>query len=99
MRQKISICLTNITYGKFVRRMTRTKFKGIKTATEYRRGELAKDILRLVAAGVVVGTAMVAAPNTLQLLDYFDPKGRRERNRIWNAIHYSERHGDVSVTK
>ena len=49
-----------------------------------------KNILRLVAAGVVIGGAAVAAPNTLQLIDYFDPKGKYERNRIWKAIKYLE---------
>ncbi len=66
-----------------------TKFKGIKTAAEYRRGELCKDILRLVGAGVVVGAAVVA-PNAAQLIDYLNPTGRAERNRIWKAIKYLE---------
>lgn len=66
-----------------------TKFKGIKTAAEYRRGEICKDILRLVGAGVVVGTAVVA-PNAVQLIDYLNPAGRAERNRIWKAIKYLE---------
>lgn len=66
------------------------RFKGIKTAAEYKRGELAKDILRLVAAGLVVGTMAVAAPNTVQLIEYFAPKSPRERNKIWRAIKYLE---------
>ena len=73
-----------------------TTFKGIKTAAEYRRGELVRDVLRLVGAGVVLG-ATVVAPNTAQLIDYFSPKGRRERNRLWNAIAHMERSGLVSV--
>jgi len=73
-----------------------TKFKGIKTAAEYRRGELAKDILRLVGAGVVIGGAMVAAPNTLQLIDYFNPKGAHARNRIWKAIKYLEKRNRIA---
>ena len=67
-----------------------TKFRGIKTAAEYRRGELAADILKLVAAGIAMGGASVAAPNTLQLIDYLHPKGNYERNRIWKAIKYLE---------
>lgn len=67
-----------------------TRFKGIKKLSEYQRGELTKDILRLVAAGVLIGTAAVAAPNTLQLVEYFDPKNRNERKRIWDAIKYLE---------
>jgi DNA-binding transcriptional regulator PaaX len=74
----------------------KTKFKGIKTAAQYERGELAKDLLRLVGAGIVAGVG-VAAPNTLQLLDYLDPKGRTQRNKIWNSIRYLERHGDVEI--
>ena len=71
-----------------------TKFKGIKTAAEYRRGELTKDVLRLIGAGVVLG-AVVVAPNLAQIVDYFNPRGRAERKRIWNAIHYLERRGHV----
>lgn len=67
-----------------------TKFKGIKTAREYRQGELARDILRLVGAGIVVAGAAFAAPNTVQLIKYFDPKSPRERNRIWKTIKYLE---------
>ena len=66
------------------------KFKGIKTAVEYRRGELTKDILRMVAAGVIVGGMAVVAPNTLQLIEYFNPRSQRERNKIWKAIKYLE---------
>lgn len=66
-----------------------TKFKGIKTAAEYRRGELAKDMLRLVGAGVVAAGA-VMAPNTVQLLGHFLPKSPQERNRIWKALKYLE---------
>jgi len=77
--------------------MVTTKFKGIKTAAEYRRGELAKDILRLVAAGVVVGGMAVVAPKTLQLIDYLNPKGRFERNRIWKTIKYLEEKNRIRI--
>ncbi len=70
--------------------MGATKFKGIKTAAEYRRGELAKDILRLIGTGVVVGGAALMAPNTIQLIEFFDPKSPQERNRIWKTIKYLE---------
>lgn len=76
--------------------MMATKFKGIKTAKEYRRGELTRDILRLIGAGVVIAGATIAAPNTLQLIDYFNPKGRAERNRIWKVIKYLESKNRVS---
>lgn len=73
-----------------------TKFKGIKTAAEYRRGEITKDILRLVGAGVIMAGA-IAAPNAVQLIDMFDPKSPRERNRIWKALKYleSKRHVEL----
>src|SRR3989344_1753693 len=76
--------------------MTTTKFKGIKKAAEYRRGELTKDILRLVGAGVVTSVGLMA-PNTLQLIDYFNPKGKAERQRIWRAIKYLESRNRVSI--
>jgi DNA-binding transcriptional regulator PaaX len=66
-----------------------TRFRGIKTAAEYRRGELVRDILRLVGAGLA-GTAVLVAPNTAQLIEYFVPNSPRERNRIWKAIKYLE---------
>lgn len=74
-----------------------TKFKGIKTAAEYRRGELARDILRLVGAGVIGGVGAVAAAttNTVQIIDYLNPKGVHERNRIWKAIKYLEKKNRV----
>lgn len=71
-----------------------TKFKGIKTAADHQRGELSKNILRLVGAGVVIGSAVVA-PNALQLVDYFNPKGRAEKNRVWKALKYLEERGRV----
>jgi len=74
-----------------------TKFKGIKTASEYRRGELTKDILRLVGAGIVVSGMAIAAPNTLQLIDYLNPKGRTERNRIWKTIKYLEQKNRIRI--
>ncbi len=75
-----------------------TKFKGIKTAAEYRRGEITRDILRLIGAGVVMGTA-VAAPNVVQLLDMFDPKGRAQRNKIWKAIKYLESQERIRISE
>lgn len=74
----------------------KTKFKGIKTAAEYKRGELAKNVLRLIGAGVAIGTVVVA-PNMAQVIDYFHPRGRAEKKRIWNAIHHLERRGHLRV--
>lgn len=73
----------------------KTTFQGIKTAAEYKRGELAKDVLRLVGAGVLLGTVVVA-PNMAQVIDYFNPKGRAERRRIWNVIKYLEGRDDIA---
>ncbi|HET8580966.1 MAG TPA: CRISPR-associated endonuclease Cas2 [Candidatus Paceibacterota bacterium] len=78
--------------------MAKTQFKGIKTLAEYRRGELTKDILRLVGAGVKLG-AIVTAPNLAQVIDYLDPKGRNERNRIWKAIKYLESKERVRIVE
>src|SRR4051812_12430590 len=75
----------------------KTRFKGIKSASEHKRGELVKDLLKLIAAGVLVSAASVAAPNTLQLLEYLDPKSREERQKVWSAIRYLEKHGDIEV--
>jgi DNA-binding transcriptional regulator PaaX len=75
-----------------------SKFKGIKTAAEYRRGEIARDILRLVGTGVVLGTAVVA-PNVVQVLDMFDPKGREQRNKIWKAIKYLEQQERIRIAE
>lgn len=74
-----------------------TRFKGIKTVSEYRRGELTKDILRLVGAGLLVGGMAIAAPNTVQLIDYLNPKGRAERNRIWKTIKYLEEKNRIRI--
>jgi DNA-binding transcriptional regulator PaaX len=76
-----------------------TKFKGIKTAAEYRRGELSRDILRLVGAGIALSGIAFAAPNTLQLIDYFDPRGRDERNRIWKTIKYLEQKNRIVIER
>lgn len=75
-----------------------TKFKGIRTAAEYRRGEITRDILRLIGTGVVLGTAVVA-PNVVQVLDVFDPKGRAQRNKIWKAIKYLESQERIRITE
>lgn len=82
-------------HGCYTARMG-TKFRGIKTAAEYERGEFAKDVLRLIGAGVVAG-ASVVAPNTIQLVEYFQPRSRAERNKIWNTITYLERKGYVTL--
>lgn len=60
-------------------------FRGVRTAADYRRGELAKGILnalRVQRDDVVM--------DALELIDCFKPSGRRERDRIWSAIKYLE---------
>jgi DNA-binding transcriptional regulator PaaX len=74
------------------------KFQGIKKASEYRRGELARDVLRVAAAGLVVGSAIVA-PNMPQIIDYFDPRGVAERRRIWRAIKYLEERNSIEIRR
>lgn len=74
-----------------------TKFRGIKTAAEYRRGELTKDILRLVAAGLAVGGVAIVAPNMLQIIDYFRPKGQQEKRRVRQAIKYLEERDRIRI--
>jgi DNA-binding transcriptional regulator PaaX len=71
-------------------------FRGIRKASEYRRGEIAKDILRLVHAGVLIGT-YVTAPNVVQVIDMFNPEGVTERNRIWKAIKYLEEKNRIRI--
>ncbi len=74
-----------------------SRFKGIKKLSEYRRGELTKDILRLVGAGILISSAAIAAPNVLQLVEYFDPKGRKEKKRLWDSITYLESKNRIEI--
>src|SRR5262245_48896421 len=74
----------------------RAKFRGIKTAAEYRRGELTKDILKVIGAGVVLG-GVIVSPGLAQVIDYFNPKGVEERKRLWRAIKYLERKNSITI--
>lgn len=78
--------------------MAKARFNGIKTLAAYKRGELGVDILRLVGAGVKLG-AIIVAPNVAQVIDYLDPEGRAERNRIWKAIKYLESKERIRITE
>src|SRR5438105_1952116 len=64
-----------------------------------RRGNTSKDILRLLASGIIMGTAADAMPDTRRLFEYLDPKDTARRKTIWNAIHYLERHGDLELER
>ena len=57
----------------------------VRTAAEYRREELTKAVLRTFTDG-----ADFFAMSSLELIDCFQPSGRKERDRIWNAIKYLE---------
>lgn len=72
------------------------KFKGIKKAAEYERGELVRDVLKVIGAGVVLGSVIVA-PGLAQVIDYFDPRGPSERRRIWRAIKYLEEKNSLRI--
>ena len=69
----------------------------IRKASDYRRGELARDVLKVIGAGVVIAGA-VAAPNLVQLIDFFDPKGPKERRRIWRAVKYLEEKNALEIS-
>lgn len=73
------------------------RFRAVRKLEDQGRGELVSTILLLVGAGVAVGAVAALAPNTLQLIEYLDPKGRPQRRKIWNAIQYLEKKGDISV--
>lgn len=70
--------------------MKEEKLQRIKSAAEYKRGELAKDILRIIGSGASAPGFGSVALNTLQLVDCFNPKGRDERNKVWKSIKYLE---------
>ena len=57
----------------------------VRTAADYRRGALAKEVLRVLTDGTDYFTV-----NSLELIDCFQPSGRKDRDRIWNAIKYLE---------
>lgn len=74
----------------------KVKFHGIRKAAEYERGELARDVLRVAAAGVIIGSVIVA-PGLAQVIQYFDPKGPNERRRIWRAVKYLEEKNTLEI--
>ncbi len=74
----------------------KAKLHGIKTAAEHQRGELVKDVLRLVGLGVI-GVPTYSAPNTAQILQFLDPKNDRQKKKIWNIVRYLEKRGDVYI--
>ena len=59
------------------------------------RGELARSILRLVEGGFDEGAKTEAS--AFEVINYFKPQDRFERNRIWKAIKYLEEQNRVSI--
>lgn len=58
----------------------------IKRPGEYRRGELAKELLKGFALGGIVVT-MFALPNSAQILTLFETSEPRERRRVRRALN------------
>ena len=74
--------------------MTAQMLPKIRTAADYRRGELAREVLR----ALLDGTDAVVM-NSLELIDCFQPSGRKERDRVWNAIKYLESKHRLQIYK
>jgi DNA-binding transcriptional regulator PaaX len=70
----------------------------IKQLHEYQRGELAKDLLRLIASAekALEHSELLDA---LTVIDKFNPETPYERNRIWKAIKYLEEQQRISLSK
>lgn len=70
----------------------------IKRLREYQRGELAKDLLRLIHAAeqALDRSEMLDA---LSVIERFHPETRDERNRVWKAIKYLEEQNRIQLTK
>jgi len=68
-----------------------------KTQAENKKGELSRDILKLVGDSAFVADIEQMAAPMLQLLDYFNPENRIERQRIWKAIRYLEAKNRIHV--
>lgn len=58
------------------------------------RGSLAQSILQLIEAEF---EAEHAEANALQVINYFRPQDRFERNRIWKAIKYLEEQNRIAI--
>lgn len=58
------------------------------------RGSLAQSILRLVESEF---DSAHAEANALQVISYFKPQDRFERNRIWKAIKYLEEQNRIAI--
>ncbi len=58
------------------------------------RGSLAQSILQLVESEF---DSSHAETNALQVISYFKPQDRFERNRIWKAIKYLEEQNRIAI--
>ncbi len=76
---------------------SKVQFRNVRKLEDQERGELVRNVLMLVGSGVALGAWAAAAPNTLQLIDYLDPHGRAQRRKIWSAINYLQKRGDITI--
>lgn len=60
------------------------------------RGELARSILRLVESGFDDSATEASA---FEVINYFKPQDRFERNRIWKAIKYLEEQKRIAINE
>lgn len=73
------------------------KIKPIKPLSEYKRGEIAKIILKsLVVGGLLV--AVVAMPGLAQILKMFQPQNARGRYKIERTLRTLQKNRLVSIT-
>jgi DNA-binding transcriptional regulator PaaX len=70
----------------------------VKQLREYQRGELARDLLRLIKhAGEELEKSELL--DALTVIEKFRPETRDERNRVWKAIKYLEEQNRIQLHK
>lgn len=62
------------------------------------RGELTKDLLRLIQK-VLDESEDAKEVNAHELINYYQPQDRLERNRVWKAIKYLEEQERIQLTR
>ncbi|PIR86478.1 hypothetical protein COU13_00645 [Candidatus Kaiserbacteria bacterium CG10_big_fil_rev_8_21_14_0_10_43_70] len=70
----------------------------VRSVGAYKRREMAKIILKILGAGIIIG-GIAVAPNMVQVVSLFDPKNPSERRRIWRSIKHFEQKGDIRIQK
>lgn len=78
--------------------MNKEQFYSIRKIEEYGHGELVNAVLKVAAVGLIAGTSVVA-PNVVQVIDLFDPKGQIERRRVWRTIRYLEERNTITIRR